>query len=125
MADYKFDIVEEFAIKISHALMIRKDSVLDTVDTIMSHPQVLKQCKNNLAQRYGNLKLISGEGELIDHAMVAKKLSEGNISSNIATMGSKVLAKIYNLKVVEDNLQDAKDNFTSFCGLEERHNKKF
>lgn len=120
MADFKFDIVEEFAIKISHALMIHSDATLDKIYTIMTHPQVLKQCKNSLAQKYGNLKLTSGEGELIDHAMVAKNLSEGNISPNIATMGSKVLAKIYNLKVVEDNLQDATDNFTSFLWVKRK-----
>lgn len=33
-------------------------------------------------------------------------------------MGSKVLAKMYNLKVVEDNLQDAKENYTSFLQVE-------
>lgn len=46
--------------------------------------------------------------------MVAKHLSEGKLPDNIATMGSKVLAKFYDLKIIEDNLQDAKENYTSF-----------
>ena len=46
--------------------------------------------------------------------MVAKKMSEGRLSKNIATMGSKVLAKIYNLQIIEDNLQDSSENYTSF-----------
>ncbi len=29
-------------------------------------------------------------------------------------MGSKILADIYGLKIIEDNLQDAKENYTSF-----------
>lgn len=114
IAKYKCTIVEEFAIKISHALMIRKDTNFSDVSTIMSHPQVFAQCKDTLLKKYPHLKQISGEGELIDHAMVAKHLSENKLPKNIATMGSKVLAKLYGLKIIEDNLQDAKENYTSF-----------
>lgn len=114
MANYKFKIIEEFAIKISHALMIRKDAKFSEVTTIMTHPQVLAQCKDTLLRKYPNLKQISGEKELVDHAKVAKYLSEGKLPKNIATMGSKVLADLYDLQIIEDNLQDAKENYTSF-----------
>lgn len=114
LANYKFKIIEEFAIKISHALMIRKDAKLSEITTIMTHPQVLAQCKDTLLKKYSGLKQTSGDKELIDHAVVAKYLSENKLPKNIATMGSKVLAEIYGLQVVEDNLQDAKENYTSF-----------
>jgi len=114
MAQYKFSIIEEFAIIISHALMIRKDAKLQDITTIMSHPQVFAQCKSTLEQKYPHLKKTSGEGELIDHALVAKQLSEGKLEKNTAVMGSKILADIYDLTVVEDNLQDLKENYTSF-----------
>ena len=114
MARYKFRIVHQFAIIIAHALMIRNDAKLADIDTIMSHPQVFAQCKSTLAQKYADLKLTSGNGDLIDHAKVAKYLRERKLPKNIATMGSKILAKLYGLTVVEDNLQDSKENFTSF-----------
>lgn len=114
MANYKFKIIEEFAIKIFHALMIRSDAKFSEIDTIMTHPQVLAQCKSTLAKKYPQLKQTSGQKELIDHAVVAKHLSENKLGKNIATMGSKILAKIYNLQIIEDNLQDAKENYTSF-----------
>lgn len=114
MANYKFKIIEEFAVKISHALMIRKDTVFSQITTIMTHPQVLAQCKETLAKKYPGLKQTSGEKELIDHSVVAKYLSENKLPRNIATLGSKTLAKLYNLLIIEDNLQDAKENFTSF-----------
>ncbi|MDP3988257.1 MAG: prephenate dehydrogenase/arogenate dehydrogenase family protein [Candidatus Levybacteria bacterium] len=114
MAKYKFKITEEFAIKISHALMIRKDADFLKVDIIMSHPQSLAQCKDTLSKKYPHLSQTSGQKELIDHAVVAKHLSQGKLPKNIATMGSKILAKIYDLKIIEDNLQDAKENYTSF-----------
>ncbi|MDO8522224.1 MAG: prephenate dehydrogenase/arogenate dehydrogenase family protein [bacterium] len=114
MAAYKFKILEEFAIKISHALMIRKDAEFSQVDTIMAHPQVFAQCKNHLKEKYPGLKLVSGEGDLIDHAVVAKELAAGKLPRGTATMGSKTLAQIYDLKIIENNLQDAKENYTSF-----------
>ena len=114
MADYKFKIVGEFAIKISHALMIRKDANLNDVTTIMTHPQVLAQCKATLGRKYPKLKQASGTGILLDHAVVAKQLGRGKLPKNIATMGSSILAGLYGLKIVEDNLEDAKENFTSF-----------
>lgn len=118
MANYKFKIVDQFAIRISHALMIREDADLSKVTTIMTHPQVLAQCKQTLIQKYPHLAQTSGKGKLIDHAVIAKKLGEKKLPKNIATMGSKVLAKLYNLKIVEDNLQDLKENYTSFLLVE-------
>lgn len=118
MARYKFRIVEEYAIKISHALMIRKDAKFDRITTIMTHPQVLAQCKTTLLEKYPHLEQTSGKGQMIDHAVVAKHLSQNRLPKHIATMGSKVLAKMYNLVVVEDNLQDSKENYTSFLQVE-------
>jgi hypothetical protein len=118
MANYRFNIVEEYAIKIAHALMISPGVDFNKVDTIMTHPQVLKQCKTNLSFKYERLKQTSGEGDLVDHAKVAELMGQGKMPTNIATMGSKVLAKIYGLKVIEDNLQDLHENFTSFLWVE-------
>jgi arogenate dehydrogenase (NADP+) len=118
MASHKFRIVEQFSIVISHSLMIRADSHLEEVDTIMSHPQVLKQCTTTLKEKYGRLQLTSGQGDLIDHAQVAKLLGSKELPPNIATMGSKILAEIHNLRIVEDNLQDLKNNYTSFLWVE-------
>jgi len=114
LGNYKFKLINHYGIKIEHTLMIKKGLKLKDIDTIMTHPQVLKQCKENLANKYPNLKLTSGEGVLIDHAEVAKSLSENKLPDNIGVIASKVLAEIYNLEIVEIGLQDLKNNFTSF-----------
>lgn len=114
MAKYKFEILDQYAIKISHALMIRKDAKLSEVTTIMTHPQVLAQCRKSLSEKYPHLAQTSGEGILVDHAKVAELLGKKKLGKSIATMGSSVLASLYDLTIIEDNLQDAKDNFTSF-----------
>ncbi len=114
MAKFKFKILEEFAIKISHTLMIHPDVTLEQVDSIMTHNQVFRQCKRTLAEKYPNLKLVDG----IDTSLTAKEISEGILPKNFGAMGSKVLAEIYNLKIVEENLQDSDQNFTSFLWIE-------
>jgi prephenate dehydratase len=45
-------------------------------------------------------------------------LGSGALPANIATMGSSVLADIYGLRVIEDNLQDLDENFTSFLWVQ-------
>lgn len=118
MGKYNFKIVNKFAIKIAHALMIKKAVDFSQTDTIMTHPQVLAQCKQTLAKKYPYLKQTSGEGDLIDHAKVAEHLANNLLPDNIAVMGSKVLAEIYGLKIIEDNLQDLAENFTTFLQVE-------
>jgi arogenate dehydrogenase (NADP+), plant len=118
MARYRFAIVEEFAIKISHALMIAGSADFSKVDTVMAHPQVLRQCRTNLEKKYANLRQTSGSGDLIDQAKVAELLGTGELADSIATMGSRILADLNGLRVVEDNLQDLDENFTSFLWVE-------
>lgn len=118
MARYRFAIVDEFAIKIAHALMIRRDAVFADVDTVMTHPQVLAQCRATLAARYPNLRLVSGDGDLIDHAKVAELLGSGALPASTATMGSSVLALPNNLRIVDENLQDLDENLTSFLWVQ-------
>lgn len=114
MANYVFKIEEEFAIEISHTMMIKKGVDFSQIDTIMTHPQVLRQCKSNLRTKYPHLAQTSGEGILVDSATAAKALSEGKLPENIAVMGSKIIAEIYDLEIVETDLQDAANNLTSF-----------
>lgn len=114
MGKYSFAVVDNYKIPIAHALMIRKDAPLADVDTIMTHPQVLAQCKHTLKKKYPQLKHVVGEGDLIDPAFVAEQLAQKKLPKNVAVMSTKMLAEIYGLTVVEDELQDNKENFTSF-----------
>lgn len=114
VSQFKFKIIDQFSLKIAPALMIRKDAAFDEVTEIMTHPQVYTLTKNTLSEKYPQLLRTSGKGELIDHSMVAKFMSDKKLPKHIATMGSRVLAEIYDLKLVEENLQDVTDNFTAF-----------
>ncbi len=114
MARYKFKIVDEFDIPIRHFLMKRKDVDIKKIKTIMAHPQVFKQCQNTLARKYASFRLISGKGDCLDTAKAAWSLSKNKLPSNIAILGPKTLAKIYDLEIIDENLQDDKENNTTF-----------
>jgi prephenate dehydratase len=114
MGKYHFSLITEYSIPIAHTLMMRKDAQLKDLTTIMTHPQVLEQCKQTLDKKYSHLKHVAGEGDLIDPALVAKHLSEKKLPKEIGTMSTKVLAQIYDLTIVEKNLQDLKENYTNF-----------
>ncbi len=43
---------------------------------------------------------------------MAELLGDGELAPNIATMGSRALAEIHGLQVIDDNLQDLDENFT-------------
>jgi len=45
-------------------------------------------------------------------------LSEGKLPSTIAIMGSPILSQAYGLRVIEENLDDRKENYTSFLWVE-------
>ncbi len=114
MKKYPSQTIAEYSIPIAHALMIRPDATIDEVTTIMTHPQVLAQCKGTLIEKYPTLIQTVGEGDIVDPAYVAEQLGEKKLPKNIATMSSKLLAELYGLKIVETDLQDKKENYTTF-----------
>lgn len=114
MVKYKFKIVDEFQILIRHFLMKRKDVDLKEIKTIMAHSQNFRQCKNNLAKKFGSLKQLSGQGDLLDTARCSEALVNGKLDKNIAILGPKILAEMYDLEIIAENLQDSQNNLTSF-----------
>ncbi|MFA6532500.1 MAG: prephenate dehydrogenase/arogenate dehydrogenase family protein [Patescibacteria group bacterium] len=114
MARYRFKIVEEFQILIRHFLMKRKDVSVGEIKTIMAHSQNFRQCKDNLAKKYQNLKQISGKGNLLDTARCADALAKNKISKDTAILGPKILTEIYDLEIIDENLQDIQNNLTTF-----------
>lgn len=125
MGRYNYESVDKIKIKISHTLMVRPDVKFDPdTITLISHPQALDQCRETIQQRYPTLAKTSGDGPLIDHALVAEYMAaEKPITASgvifdarsIATMGSRKLAEINGLTIIDRDLQDLGDqNFTSF-----------
>lgn len=117
---YNCRIVKEFEIIVNHCLLTKKGVKLNEIKKIISHPQALAQCKSTLAKKYPDKELISGKGILVDQAKASQYLSEDKIPKNTAVLAPKVCAKLYNLEVLAEGLQDRKDNYTSFLFVKRR-----
>jgi chorismate mutase/prephenate dehydratase len=114
IGEHHFIIEDSYQIQIAHFLMIHSDSRLDQIDTIMGHEQVLKQCKANLQKRYPHLKLVPGHGDFIDNTSIAEGIARRTLPITTACLAGKQLADIFDLKIVDENLQDHDQNFTTF-----------
>ena len=104
---YRLNIYEEFFFPINHNLVGIKDAELKDIKDVYSHAQALSQSsqflkKNNLN---GNVRA--------DTAGSAKFVSELG-DKNKAAIASRLSAEIYNLKILNENIQDDKENFTRF-----------
>ena len=106
----KVTVVGEINVKIEHALISHNGTNKDDIDVIYSHTQALGQCKAYLKN--------SGCDAVTtyDTAGSVKMIKEKNMK-RAAAIASKDTAKLYNMSVIEENIQDHEDNFTRFFCL--------
>lgn len=114
IASHKFHIVQELSIPIRHVMMKRKSIMKEQIDTIMTHPQVIKQCYLTLQKRHSNLSLTHGTGDFMNTARVAMALAKGELPATTAVIGSHRLSTLYDLEIIDENLQDDSENTTTF-----------
>ena len=122
---YKLQIHGEHFQPVEHNLLCKQDATLEDIKFVRSHAQAIGQCQN-LINKKKFKPIISA-----DTAGSAKDLAEGSDKS-IAAIASEMSAKIYNLKILEKNIEDEKGNVTRFLvmgkGIEQpefNDNKKF
>ena len=104
---YRLNIYAEHFYSINHNLLGIKSSKLNDIKDVFSHAQALSQSsefikKNNL-----------NENVRADTAGSAKYVAETKDKTK-AAIASKLSAKIYNLDILEKNIQDDKNNVTRF-----------
>ena len=114
IGDHLFRIVDRHSMPIEHALMIRRDADPGEVETILTHPEVLKQCRMNLARHYPGLRQQHGEGHLADPAGVAEALAAGRLPGTVAAMSNPRLADLHGLRILRSGLQDRRDSESTF-----------
>ena len=108
LVEYDNYIVGEQIIRIEHALLGLQGAELSDITCVYSHPQALMQCQGYF-DSHREWERIS----LRNTAMAAQKVREdGDIRQ--AAVASRVSADIYGLNVLENAIQDNKDNFTRF-----------
>ncbi len=119
IAQNVFTVVENYRIPVNHALMIHTDQTLDKITRIVTHKEVVKQCKKSIQERYRHLELEYTIGKLIDPSDIAFKIATESLD-NVAVIGNPTLAEIYHLQVADRNLSDDPDSQSTFLLIEKR-----
>lgn len=109
-----FEVVANYKIPIVHCLIHHPDVRGDQVNRIITHKEVLKQCRNKLALRYAGVEIVEGAGELKEPARVAAAIAAKKLEQHVATISCRRLAEEYGLVVGDYGLQDAEDNQSTF-----------
>lgn len=110
MSRHIFEIDTIFEIDVRHCLLAKPGINVGDINLIVSHPQGLKQCRMYLKRKWENVDL----KEYTDTAQAAFDLRSGVLSEKTAVIASRTCAELYNLDILEENIQDLKFNFTSF-----------
>ncbi|HCU80323.1 MAG TPA: prephenate dehydratase [Chloroflexi bacterium] len=107
---YQLSIVGEKKFRVRHCLITQPGVQIKDIRKVMSHPQALAQC-----EKYIDTLGIEREASY-DTAGAVKTLSETNIRDH-AAIASRLAAKVYNMQVLDESIEDAKENYTRFLAL--------
>ncbi len=119
---YDLFINHTYEKKVDHCLACCLDTKTEDIMEVYSHPQALAQCSEYITKN--NLRAI----DEINTAVAAQKIAELN-KKNAACICSAEAAKLYGLKIIEEQINDQKQNYTRFAAVsrkllvEDNHNK--
>lgn len=106
--DDSIKINGELTLPINH-MLLSKTMDRSKISKVFSHPQALAQCGNFLYKNYPNAEL----REVSSTSYAAQKVSLDN-DETIAAIANETCAKLFNLNIIESNINDEKDNKTRF-----------
>lgn len=108
MEKHRFSIVKSVKLKIDHCLLVPFGVKFEDIKEIVSHEQAIGQCNDFLEQNKSiNVTVFSNT------AAAAKYVAESR-RKDIAAISSKNCAEIYNLKILEQKVQNNENNCTRF-----------
>lgn len=111
---HDISIVGATSLKIQHALLAPKGASMETIKNVYSHPQGLYQCTNFLKPYNWN------QIDTVSTATGAQLVSEKGSVENAAIANARN-AKIYNLEIIKDDIEDNPNNFTRFVIITANH----
>jgi prephenate dehydratase len=107
MPDSGLFIIGEHFEPVHHHLLALPGAMLQTIKTVRSHVHALGQCRDFI-RRNGLTPVVA-----VDTAGAAAELAE-NCDASVAAIASELAGKIYGLKSLAANIEDAAHNTTRF-----------
>jgi prephenate dehydratase len=105
---YPLEIYGEITLRIRHCLMALPGETIETITTVMSHPQGLAQSEEFL-KKMPNIKIVSETNT----AASAKRIRDENLKG-YAAIASRRVAGIYGLEVLAEGIETNPNNYTRF-----------
>lgn len=90
-----------------HLYLLSRSGRTEDIQSIVSHPQALAQCRRWLASRFPQTRV----DEVASTAQAAKMAAQ---DSTVAAIASGLAKDFYDLEVVEGNIEDQANNITRF-----------
>ncbi len=109
--DVDLYITGEYILKISQNLLAAPGA--EEIKTVLSHPQAVGQCMRMLNSKYPDVNI-----EYADSTAAAAKRAAAD--NTVACIGSKALADIYGLEIIEADCGDDMSNSTRFVIIEKK-----
>jgi prephenate dehydratase len=101
-------IIGEVSIPVRHSLIGKKKIRIKDIKKVISHPHATAQCRKFLSTGLKDAEIMAANST----AEAVRILKEKN--DDVAAIGTKIAAKIYGLEIIENDIEDNKDNKTRF-----------
>jgi prephenate dehydratase len=112
----KLSVVGEIYQRVRHCLVANKGARKNAIKSAHSHPQALAQCRGYL-NRHGIESVPA-----YDTAGAAKMVKE-NGRLDLAAIASRRAAELYGMAILDEGIEDKKNNYTRFLVLSPRKRK--
>lgn len=110
---HRFYIVDSLDMEINYYLCSIKQAGLEDIEEVWSHPQALAQCSNKIKEK--GYRAIQS----INTAIAARDISNSK-RIDVAAICNASAAKEYDLKILEENFENRKDNTTRFIVISKK-----
>ena len=104
---YRLNIYAEHFLRIEHNLLANKEAKIENIKKVYSHAQALSQC-SNFIKKHNLTEYVNA-----DTAGSAELVSK-SIKNDCSAIASSLSAKIYNLQILNKNIENEKGNATRF-----------
>ena len=96
--------------RITHNLIAAPRTELKDIKIIYSHPQAIAQCRDFIEKSLPNV-------QARDASSTAAAVNVAKDMENTAAIGSKLAAKVYDMNILKEKIEDNPNNFTRFLVL--------
>lgn len=103
-------IVGEHFLRVEHHLQALPHASLKNIKTVMSHPQALAQCSQELF--YLNV-----ETKAMPNTALAAETVAKSSDISLAAIASEIASEKFGLKILKRNIEDSSENTTRFLAL--------